>query len=61
MSGNSLENFDLQFLKLENEEVNKVYSPLSIKYALQMLNDGASGASREQISAIIGNYVPKNM
>lgn len=59
MSGNSLENFDLQFLKLENEEVNKVYSPLSIKYALQMLNDGASGASREQISAIIGNYVPK--
>lgn len=59
MSGNSLENFDLQFLKLENEEENKVYSPLSIKYALQMLNDGASGDSREQISAIIGNYVPK--
>ena len=59
MSGNSLENFDLQFLKLENKEVNKIYSPLSIKYALQMLNDGASGASREQISAIIGNYVPK--
>ena len=34
MTGNSLENFDLSFLKLENEEKNKVYSPLSIKYAL---------------------------
>lgn len=59
MSGNSLENFDLQFLKLENEEVNKIYSPLSIKYALQMLSDGASGDSREQIRAIIGDYIPR--
>ncbi len=59
MSGNSLENFDLQFLKLENEEVNKIYSPLSIKYALQMLKEGASGDSYGQIDAIVGDYISK--
>ena len=59
MSGNSLENFDLQFLKLENEEVNKIYSPLSIKYALQMLKEGASGDSYGQINAIVGDYISK--
>ena len=58
MSGNSLEKFDLEFLKLENAEKNKVYSPLSIKYALQMLSDGASGATKEQIDAIVGDYKP---
>ena len=31
LSGNSLEDFDLYFLQLENERKNKVYSPLSIK------------------------------
>lgn len=56
MSGNSLENFDLYFLKLENEKENKVYSPLSIKYALEMLAEGASGTSKEQLTNIIGDY-----
>ena len=28
--------FSLKFLKLENEKQNMVYSPLSIKYALNM-------------------------
>ena len=56
MSGNSLENFDLYFLKLENEKINKIYSPLSIKYAFEMLEEGASGTSKEQISAILGQY-----
>lgn len=60
MSGNSLEDFDLYFLKLENEEKNKVYSPLSIKYALEMLAEGASGETREQLDAIIGDYVAKS-
>ena len=56
MSSNSLEEFDLSFLKLENKLVNKVYSPLSIKYALQMLSEGASGKSKTQIDNIIGSY-----
>ena len=59
MSGNSLENFDLAFLKLENEAKNKVYSPLSIKYALEMLAEGADGESKAQLDAIIGDYVAK--
>lgn len=56
LSGNSLEKFDLQFLKLENEEKNKAYSPLSIKYALEMLAEGTDGTSKEQLDNIIGKY-----
>ena len=60
MTGNSLENFDLSFLKLENEEKNKVYSPLSIKYALGMLSEGANGKTKEQIDAVVGDYSSKS-
>ena len=56
LSGNNLEKFDLQFLKLENEEKNKAYSPLSIKYALEMLAEGADGSSKEQLDSVIGKY-----
>lgn len=59
MSGNGLENFDLEFLKLENEEKNKVYSPLSIKYALEMLAEGAKGETKKQLDDVIGNYKSK--
>ena len=59
LSGNSLENFDLRFLQLENEKKNKIYSPLSIKYALEMLKEGANGEAKEQISNIIGTYSSK--
>lgn len=59
ISGNGLEEFDIKFLKLENSLKNKVYSPLSIKYALEMLAEGASGDSKAQIDAIIGDYVAK--
>lgn len=59
MSGNSLENFDLYFLQLENEKVNKIYSPLSIKYALAMLNEGASRETKDEITAVIGDYKAK--
>ena len=31
---NKISKFDLSFLKIENEKENKIYSPLSIKYAL---------------------------
>lgn len=59
LDSNSLEDFDLYFLKLENTENNKLYSPLSIKYALTMLNEGANGNSKKQISDIIGTYTAK--
>ena len=60
LSGNSLEDFDLYFMKLENIEKNKVYSPLSIKYALEMLAEGASGDTKKQLDAVIGDYVAKS-
>jgi len=47
--------FSFTFLKLENEEKNKIYSPLSIKYALKMLERGAVGKSKEQIFRVIGD------
>ena len=59
IKGNSLEMFDLRFLQLENEEKNKIYSPLSIKTALGMLNEGTDGESHQQIADIIGDYSPK--
>ena len=59
LNGNNLQDFDLYFLQLENEKKNKVYSPLSIKYALSMLENGANGETKEQISNIIGTYSSK--
>lgn len=45
--------FSIQFLKLENQQQNMVYSPLSIKYALNMLNEGANGNTKAQIENVI--------
>ena len=59
MSGNELEKFNLAFLKLENKKENKLYSPLSIKYALGMLSEGAKSTSKAQIDAVIGDYSAK--
>ncbi len=56
LKSNSLEDFDLRFLQLENEKINKIYSPLSIKYTLAMLNEGTEGESKEQITGLIGEY-----
>ena len=53
---NSLSDFDLMFLKYEKKTVNKIYSPLSIKYALGMLYEATDGDSRGQIEAVIGDY-----
>ncbi len=47
--------FSLQFLKMENKKQNMIYSPLSIKYALKMLNEGASGTTKSQIEDVIKN------
>lgn len=56
LTSNGLEPFDLYFMQLENNGQNKVYSPLSIKYALAMLSEGANGKTKEQIDNIIGKY-----
>lgn len=56
MSSNNLENFDLRFLQLETNNKNTIYSPLSIKYALAMLSEGAKGTTKDQIDALIGEY-----
>ena len=56
MSGNGLEDFDIQFLKLVGTQENVIYSPISIKYALAMLNEGTKGESHEQIRGLIGDY-----
>ncbi len=60
LSGNSLEDFDLYFLQLENSHQNIIYSPLSIKYALEMLKDGTDGDSKAQIEAVVGDYTPRS-
>lgn len=52
---NYISKFDISFLKLENEKVNKIYSPLSIKYGLKMLEEGASGETKIQIANVLGN------
>ena len=46
------ETFSLHFLKAENEKQNVIYSPLSIKYALNLLNEGANGKTKEQIENV---------
>lgn len=48
-------NFSVNFLKSENSNQNMIYSPLSIKYALKMLNEGANGNTKTQIENIIGD------
>ncbi len=59
LKNNDLSEFDLQFLRIEDKEDNIIYSPLSIKYALAMLNDGTDGESHKQIKNLIGDYKGK--
>ena len=49
----NIDSFDFNFLKLENQKENKVYSPLSIKYSLKMLEDATAGESKNQISKFL--------
>ena len=44
--------FDFCFLKMENEGKNMIYSPLSIKYALKMLQEGAKENTLSQIDKV---------
>jgi len=45
--------FTFKFLKLTNKKENMIYSPLSIKYALNMLKEGANGNTKSQIENLI--------
>ena len=56
---NKVKDFDLAFLKLENKENNLLYSPLSIKYCLAILSEGANGDTKTQIDNVLDGYVPK--
>lgn len=46
---------DINFLKLENNRMNIIYSPLSIKYALSMLKEGADGNTLLEIANVLGD------
>lgn len=59
MNGNDIQDFDLYFLQVEEAKKNAIYSPLSIKYTLAMLQEGAEGDTKQQISSIIGDYKSK--
>lgn len=59
LKDNTLSNFDLYFLQLENDKKNMVYSPLSIKYALEMLSSGTDKETKYQIDDILGTYTSK--
>lgn len=47
--------FAIKFLKMENNKKNIIYSPLSIKYALSLLNEGASGKTKEEVESVVEN------
>jgi len=50
-----ISNFDFSFLKMENNKKNMLYSPLSIEYALNMLQEGALNNTYDEINRVIGN------
>lgn len=52
---NEVVDFSFGFLKLENQKENKIYSPLSIKYALKMIEVATVDDAKLQISKLIGN------
>ena len=50
--------FDYKIIKKVNSGYNENYlvSPLSMGFALSMLNEGAYGVTREEIDNLLGNY-----
>ena len=51
----NISDLDINFLKLENNKKNIIYSPLSIKYALSMLKEGADGNTLLEIENVLGD------
>ena len=56
MPSNPLTDFDLYFMKQENIKKNMVYSPISIKNMLSMLEDAAAGETKTQLSSVLNGY-----
>jgi len=50
--------FEFSFMKMENNKKNMLYSPLSIEYALKMLQEGAAGNTFDEINKVVGNSQP---
>ncbi len=48
-----IDDFSYSFLKLEDNKENFIYSPLSIKYALYMLREGADGNTKTQLDELL--------
>jgi len=51
----NVSDLDINFLKLENNKENIIYSPLSIKYALSMLKEGADSNTLLEISNVLND------
>ncbi|ORX78043.1 cellulosomal serpin precursor [Anaeromyces robustus] len=52
--------FEFEFLKMENPKDNMIYSPLSIEYALKMLQEGANSNTLDEINKVVkGMELPK--
>jgi len=51
----SASGIDLDFLKLENNNENIIYSPLSIRYGLSLLSTGADGETATEINNLLGD------
>jgi len=50
--------FEFSFMKMENNKRNMLYSPLSIEYALKMLQEGADGNTYNEITKVVGKSLP---
>ena len=59
LSDEKMSDFDFALLKTAKADKNVVYSPLSIKYALTMLSEGADGDTKTQIENVLGDYKAK--
>jgi len=58
ISNNDLNDFDFLFLKMENNnKENMVYSPLSIKFALKILEEGADKDTYDEINRLLGKNI----
>lgn len=50
-----IEDFNLQMFQLENNKKNMIYSPLSMKYALKLLDEGAANNTKTEIDKVVGS------
>jgi len=55
ISIDDINDFDFLFLKMENNKKNLMYSPLSLKYALKMLVEGADKNTYDELNKLLRN------